>query len=810
MKLSFNWLKQYVEIPVSPEELADVLPQLGFEVEELIQVGVPPLQHVCVGEILTRELHPNADRLTVCSVNVGQEAPLSIVCGAKNHAVGHRVFVALSGAILPGNFKIKKGKIRGIPSEGMMCSASELGLSEESNGLYILKEDIAIGTPVNDVLRDYDVVYDLSITANRSDALSHMGLARDLAAYFNKPFQRPELPDYPLVSSAKGLLESLRVESLLCPYYMAYGLKNIHVKESPLEIKKALESLGLRSVNNVVDIANWVMLETGQPLHVFDAKKIEQKSLVIRCAKLGEKIQTLDGNTYDLPSTALLVADPQKPLAIAGIMGAQSAQVDETTIDIVIEAAYFNPTSIRQTARHLGLSTDSSYRFERGIDPAGVSYALIRALQLIQEHAGGVHEPEGWEQGNKPFGSHTIHLIPQQIRDILGFGPEDAKIRSIFERLGFSVLIQGDAWLVKIPSARAEVAAVEDLAEEFLRIYGTAHIPAERPLIKATSREDEGKSRFIQKVSERLVGANFSECMHYSLQSEKVLRATGISSEKDLNLLKVLNPLSIDQAYLRPSLLPGLLEAIQLNLSSGNDVRRLFEIGHVFVPEEGVVQEALSIAFTELEATDEKSWKVSKKPDFFEVRERISTLLSYLGLQEGLADWKKIMASVLWQEGHSASLEIMHKQQRIFGRAGLLNFGALKHWGLDSFLWAGELVVPLGYFQAAYRWPLYQSFSAYPSVRKDLALLVDKYLPVALVIDEIESAAKASIQDTYFIERVDLFDLYEGEAIVDSKKSVAFALSFRSMDRTLTDQEVNQSLAKIQEILHKKGYLLRS
>ena len=806
MKVSYNWLKKYVAIPVGPEALADIFPQLGLEVESVITQGVPPLENVVVGEILTREQHPNADRLTVCTVNVGQASPLTIVCGAKNHAVGHRVFVAMAGAILPGNFKIKKGKLRGVDSEGMMCSGAEIGLSTESAGLYILEGNPAIGTPINQVLTGYEVIYDLSITANRSDALCHIGVARDLAAYFDVPVVMPEVSTRPLKATASGLLQGLNIESDKVPYYAAYGIKSVTVKESPQWLKKDLEAVGLRPINNIVDITNWVMLETGQPLHAFDVKHIAGGALTVRLAKEGESIETLDGKQRALKPSMLVIADAQKPLAIAGVMGSAVAGVSSETVDIVLESAYFDPLMIRQTSRDLALSTDSAYRFERGVDPAMALYAMMRAIDLITQMAGGESDLLGWGVGQLPFGAHVVAVTPQAIRDILGFGPEDHVIKSVLERLGFSIEDKDGVWQVKVPSARAEVAGVEDMAEEFLRIYGTDKIPAARPVLKGSAREDEAKGLFVSAVSERLAGAGFVECIHYTLQAEKTIQLV----EPETAGLGIANPLSVDQTYLRPSLIPGLLDAFQLNINNGNDVRRLFEVGHVFRKLEASVEEAVAVAFVLTAGVEEGLWKASHTPDFFEVRGLIEAALKLAGLCVCAKDWALTAGELLWQDGHAAVTGGFGKGASFYACAGLLNFSTLKLWGLTDGLWAGELIIPLGHFNKERVRPVYKPFSAFPAVAKDLAVIVDEGKASAEVVYDMKVAAAQAAGEAFVVEQVSVFDVYQGEGVPVGKKSLAINFRFRAMDRTLTDDEVNLTLKAIQETLKTAGYSLRA
>ncbi len=416
MKISFNWLKRYLDLRVDPKGLLDVLPALGFEVNAWEERGLPPIDKLIVGEVVTKEKHPDADRLSVCSVKINDSEVLQIVCGAQNFQSGDRVAVAQVGCNLPGDFKIKKSKIRGVTSEGMLCSAQEIGLEDREDGIMILEKDFPLGTPLNEVFSDRDVIFDLEITANRGDALSHIGIARELAAWYNLPLYFPQTSDpssFLLSASALSskseesffqnsvrplqvadneniLLNRVVVETEQCRLYTAVSIANVTVKASPEWLRRDLESIGLRSINNIVDITNWVMFECGNPLHAFDARKIQGKTLMVRQAQDKERIRTLDQKDRILSNSIAVIADQERALAIAGVMGSSHAEVDTCTKDIILESAYFDPASIRRTASQLNLSTDSSYRFSRDVDPSGVLFATQRAVDLIKELAGGV------------------------------------------------------------------------------------------------------------------------------------------------------------------------------------------------------------------------------------------------------------------------------------------------------------------------------------------------------------------------------------------------------------------------------------
>ena len=489
MKISYNWLKNYIHLDETmhpPAVIAEALPLLGFEIETCKTLGPPPLDKVVVGEIITFGPHPDADRLRCCKVRTdpASDRPHSIVCGAKNFKVGDRVVVALPGAVLPGNFKIKQSRLRGQPSEGMMCSAKELQISEEHEGIIILDKDVPLGSPINQLYTDSDTVFDLEITPNRVDVLSHIGVARELAARFDLVVNYPAVhASTANASSGKALISEISVEAPeVCPHYTATCIKGVKVGPSPQWLKEALEAIGQRSINNIVDVTNYVLHETCQPLHAFDAAKIRGGRLQVRMATEGEALTTLDDKSRILSAEMAVIADTERALVIAGVIGSLDAEVDDSTTDIVLEAAYFNPSSIRATARKLGLSTDSSYRFERGIDPQGAEYAALRAIDLILELAGGRIDGPMLAQGQLVETVNEIRIKPDKIRTFIGFDVNDADIQQAFESLELSVSVHHDDngsayWQVRIPSFRCDLQREVDLIEEFIRIYGTDKIP---------------------------------------------------------------------------------------------------------------------------------------------------------------------------------------------------------------------------------------------------------------------------------------------------------------------------------------------
>lgn len=812
MKISYNWLKRYLDLDLPAEKLADMLPMLGHEVGSVEQVGVPPLAHVVVGEILSKEQHPDADRLSVCLVDVGDAEPKTIVCGATNHKAGDRVIVALPGAVLPGNFKIKKSKLRGVASEGMMCSAGELGLPSESEGIIILEDRPTLGTLVNEVFQEGDVVFDLELTANRGDCLSHIGIARELAAKLGLKTRRPEVKAKATFSDKPkkdSLLRGLRVESEQCPYYTAWMIRGVTIGPSPRWMQKALQAIGLRPINNVVDITNYVMHECGQPLHAFDAKKISEGTIIVRQAKDKETITTLDEKKRELDPTMMVIADAQKPMVVAGVMGSLDAEVDGTTKDIVLEAAYFRPSFIRKTARKLMLATDSSHRFARDVDPECICWAAQRAIDMILEIAGGTLEDTALCFGAPTRAQTTIEVDPTYIQKVCGFAVEEALIETVFGNLGFEVDTTQNPWKVTVPSFRSEVERPIDLAEEFLRVHGTDKIPPAPVVASAHQiREDDPVARFIRNTSRILAAQSFNECCHYSLVDAKMIEKA--FDQKTEQALALDNPLTSDLSHLRPSLIPGLLQGLKHNLDHGNPARRLFETGRVFLPSSQGIEEWVSVAFVILQEDLRRHWKKREGVDFFSAKALAQSLLTrcFKKTFEGLGNWAPKQPNKLWQVEHSARLDL-DKQKGPIVNVGLLDIKHTKELGIDEAVLGTELLVRPSHLSQVVSKVRFRPFSGYPNASKDLALVVGKEEPAEKVrLDLLEAAQKAT-KGAFEVTEVRIFDVFD--KLPDNKKSLAFELTFRCDERTLKEKEIQDAFEDTQKHITQTGhYLIRT
>ncbi len=807
MKISLNWLNQYLNLAgISTDELKRAITFLGFEVEGVVSTALPPLQHVVVGEIKTRDKHPNADKLSVCTVDVGAAlgGVRTIVCGAPNCDAGRKVPVALPGAVLPGDFKIKQSKIRGQQSDGMLCAADELGLGADHAGLLVLDAALAIGTPINDALPGGDTVFDIEITPNRPDVLSHMGIARELAAWFKKDLKFPAIKfRHDTHGHRPDILADIRVESSEdCPLYIGIAVAGVKVGPSPSWMQDLLKAVGLRPINNLVDVGNYVMLELGQPLHVFDAKKIEGRKLVIRRANDGEKLTTLDNKERQLSGRMLVIADAAKPLVVAGIMGGADAGVDETTADIVLEAAYFRPQSVRWTGKRLGLASDSSYRFERGVDPHGTLEAAQRAIDLILETAGGtVVGPSFKIGGDRPW-SREIKVTPAYIRARLGFAIPDAEMRDALKALNLAIVGEsgtaaGPEWTIDIPSYRGDLDRPIDLVEEVLRIYGTERVPVSPAVGPAlVDADDAPLVVFNRTVSDYLVGQNFHEVVNYTLRSEKELKTW--VSDASAQELALANPFVEDQSHLRPTIIMGILESLRLNQSRGNSVARLFETGRVFMERDGTVQECASVGFIICHNEKDRAWLARPALDFYTVKKHVEILARAAGIDFAGQNLVPVEGAFWgWQEGHSAAAGLMEDGWTV--RFGLLNLAMVRSLGIEGKVWCGVLAFLPEKLSAGTIRRRYQDFSLYPAALRDLALVVDSSRHAEAVRQQLLKVARVSTGAPLTIESVEVFDVYQGQGLPEGKKSLAFSLSFRSAERTLTDDEVNVIFTKIQQ-----------
>lgn len=783
MKLPMKWIAEYAPIPVSPAEYQNRMIMSGTDVEgtEDLSGG---LEGVVVGRVLTVAPVENSDHLHVCQVDVGEAEALQVVCGAPNVAPGILVPVATVGATLPDGTKIKKGKLRGVESQGMLCSATELNVPTDlypsigDEGLLIFQEDYPLGADVKPILGIDDTVVDFSILANRPDCLCAWGMARETAVTLNTSFQKPEIK---VVEAGGDIHEHIAVtveDSELCPRYIARVVKNIRIGPSPFWLRKYLHGAGMRSINNIVDITNYVMLETGHPMHAFDLSKVAGNHIIVRKAKPGEKLTTLDGKERQLSGIELLICDEKGPTGLAGVMGGEESEIAEETKAIVFECAVFDRANTRMASRALGLRTESSSRFEKGVSAATAMEAMDRACQLVNLLDAGDVVSGAIDLYPAPKKPQVITAICTRIAKRTGVDiPHDA-IVEILEKLHFQVEKKGDALTVTVPPFRQDVDGEADLCEEVLRIYGYDHIPATPLRGEMTQGGRNDKMRQKDEIIALLSGMGYNEIMRFSFIGAKAIEKLNLPKEDWRNSpLKIRNPLGEDTAYMRPSLAPGVLETLGLNIHQGNSEARAYEIGMVFDPfhptEERLPREVSTLAVG----------CYGEGIDFYHIRGLIEMLLHHFGVSYRLESG----GDAYHHPGRSA--RIFYEDQ-LLCVLGEVHPGVAENFGITKRAYLAELnldtvallAVPMGSVK-----PL----PKYPAVTRDLALVMGDVQPVGPVM---ESMTKAGGK---LLESIELFDIYRGAQLGHRMKSVAFALTFRGEDHTLTEGEVAASVEKI-------------
>jgi phenylalanyl-tRNA synthetase beta chain len=774
MKVSLNWLKELVEIPADVAALSDLLTKAGVEVEGIETRGCT-VENVVVAQVLESVQHPNADRLSVCKVADGSAEPRQIVCGAKNYKVGDKVPLALPGAVMPGDFKIKVGKLRGVESAGMMCSAKELGLPEGVDGLLILPPESVVGTPITQLF-PAETVLDVEVTPNRPDLLSHVGMAREIATLLCQPLQLPPAIAALAATSSQPACDIALEAPDACPFYTARRVRGVKVGPSPAWLSAKLEAAGVRSINNIVDVTNYVMLELGQPLHAFDLAKLDG-GIRVRPAAEGEPFLALDGKTYTLAPRHLLIADQSRALAIGGVMGGEDSGVTEATTDILLESAYFTPSGIRRTSRELGLSSDASYRYERGIDPAGVLPASARAIELILQVAGGVAEPIAAAAGTAPVVETEIPFRLARCRAVLGAEVAAETVNRILS--GFGLTPTAEGW--RAPSFRQDLTREIDLIEEVARVIGIEAVPAREVTRFTASTEADQRHDQAMRLRYRLSapGLGFHEARSLTLISEKSLAAFPVE-----NVRRVRNPLNEEQVILRPSLVPGLLESLTRNFRNGMRDLRLFEVGRVFRAADR--EEHTSLALVLTGAASPASWRDSKPrlADFFDLK----GVLAALNLDGVTLEPTTHPALALAVE--------LRRGQTVVGLAGQLFPGRARDLDATAPVLVAE--IDLDRFDAAPAGGRYVEPPKFPAVTRDIAMVI----PATVTHGQIESVLSAANEP--LLAGIELFDVFTdptGQRIPADQKSVAYALTYRSVERTLKAEEAAEVHNRLKERL---------
>ncbi len=802
MKVSLSWLRDYIPVDLDPQEMSDRLTMAGLEVDA-VESLYDYLDKVVVGRVVEATQHPNADKLTCCGVDVGADELSPIVCGAPNVREGMFVACALPGAVLPGDFKIKKSKLRGEKSCGMLCSAAELLLNSDAAGIMDLEGEFVPGTPLETALALTDTVFEIDLTPNRPDCLSVIGVARETGA-FTEPKNKVTLPDAGLPEDrivSESIHDHASVEIKdpeLCPRYTAGMLFDVKVGPSPHWLKQRLEFVGLTPINNVVDITNFVMMETGQPLHAFDYDNLAKGKIVVRAA--GEpggapiEFTTLDSKVHKMDPEMLMICDGEKPVAIAGVMGGENSEISDTTTRVLVESAYFNPISVRRTAKRTGIGTDASHRFERGVDPEGTLFAMKRAVALMAELcdakiADGVID----EHPLKPEPT-LIELKVEALNVRLGTEFSADAIAKILESVEFSVENIGDGRLaIGVPTFRVDVTRPEDLSEEVARLWGYNNIKTSYPPVPAKGKVLSPRLLLRRKIRQTMTGFSFYEAINYNFIHEDSCNRLGLSEgDARQSVEEILNPISDQMSVLRTSLVPGLLETMRRNTAQQADTLRVFEVGKVFFATAKGEQpkEVEMVGGLITGNRSDQTWFSKKESmDFFDLKGVVQGLLDDLFVTD--VAYVKIddNSCPYFETGYGACVV---KNGKTICTLGKINGQVLKTYGLkqDAFVFDMDMELLQDAMPEAIQ---AEPLSRFPSVSRDMTLIVDNGVEVGAILEDVKNFAKkqALIED-YF-----LFDVFEGEAIGMGKKSLSFRVVYRSANKTLTEKNIKKVHANL-------------
>ncbi len=808
MKISYNWLKQYVNTDWGPEKTSDLLTDLGLEVEgtETFQSVKGGLEGIVVGQVLECEQHPNADRLKLTSVDIGIGEPLKIVCGAPNVAKNQKVAVATIGTTLytpEGEaWKIKKGKIRGEESHGMLCAEDELGLGKSHDGILVLQDDCEIGSPLAKYYEvENDTVFEIGLTPNRADAMSHFGTARDLRAGLIQNGTNSELMS-PSVSGFHVHSRTLKIDidikdKIKAPRYCGVTISGVEVKDSPTWLQNRLKAIGLAPINNIVDITNYVLHGLGQPLHAFDADKIAEKKLIVRTAKKNEKFTTLDGVERTLHEEDLMICDAKKPMCIAGVFGGLDSGITATTTNIFLESAYFEPVSIRKTAKRHGLSTDASFRFERGIDPNITKYALKHAAILITEIAGGEISSDLWDEYPTKIEDVQVLLSFDNIANIIGQEIPRETVKQILTSLEIKVNSVTETGLgLTIPAYRNDVQREIDVIEEILRVHGYNNIAISNKLNASISNSTKKEQHIIENnLANHLVSLGFYEIMTNSLSAEKHVALSPQLTENEY--VKILNPLSNDLSILRRSMLFSGLESVAFNLNRQQTQLKLFEFGKTYHQFGEKREEFKHLGLFLSGSKTSESWNTPPKAiDFYYLKGIVASVFEKIGIKNLKT---KPLNSDVFEEGQALAI----------GKTNAVEFGIVKQsickvFGIDQEVLFADFNWDLIFSCIKSSNVKFKPISKFPEVRRDFALLLDE----DVTFETIYQLAKQT--DNKVLTDVNLFDVYKGKNLPEGKKSYAVSFTLKDESKTLTDKQIDKLMTKLQQKFEKEvGAVLR-
>jgi len=787
MIFTLSWLKEYVEFDMSPEELAHSLTMGGLEVEAVEYQG-KGLDSIVAAEILETRPHPGADKLQLCIVTDG-ERNYDIVCGATNMKAGDKVALAKIGAHLPPGpkfpegLKIKKAKIRGEVSEGMLCAENEIGIGQESEGIMILPETVKIGASLVEELELDDVVFEIGITPNRPDCLSLTGVAREVAALSGTTVKYPDLSVQETGDDIAGLARVELLDFEKCPRYSCRVVSGVTIAPSPKWLKTRLESSGIRSINNVVDVTNYVLLELGQPLHAFDYNLLSDHRIIVRAAEQDETIETLDGVERKLTGEDLLICDAEKPVALAGVMGGATTEVSGSTTDILLESAYFDPVSVRQTSKSIGLRSESSYRFERGVDPNGVVDALDRASELIRELARGKVAKGRIDEYPNPIEPREVSLSLERTNKMLGTGIDEKEIARLMNGLGLGHLeTKTGEMLFLVPTYRVDITREIDLIEEIARLYGYNNIPTTLSSVTMKTETRPASDKVKQKIKNILVSRGYYEVINYSFDDPEAL-----AHFDNHNTLSILNPLTSESSVMRTSLLPGLIRNAALNLNHQAQDLKLFEIGKAYFPEgaDSLPKEINKIAGAATGRRGREYWE-KDEVDFFDLKSVLESAFDSLSITKD-TKFESAHSYGFLHPGKSAGITIEGKDA---GYIGEIHPGLSDRLGVSKRLYVFEINLDIISSASQAHKPAFTPLPKFPSVRRDIALIVDSETPVSGILDEIEKSG------SNLIEGAQVFDVFTGNPVEEGKKSIAVSLQMRATDKTLTEEEINKAQEK--------------